>query len=67
MISAIGLVALQQCFEYFAVGCQTGGNVAYGNADARGSVRRVGDDGSIVRKVPALGEHSDALRREFSS
>ena len=30
-------------------------------------VRRVGDDGSIVRKVPALGEHSDALRREFSS
>jgi len=29
--------------------------------------RRVGDDGSIVRKVPALGEHSDALRREFSS
>lgn len=29
-------------------------------------VRRVGDDGSIVRKVPTKGEHTDALRREFS-
>ena len=29
-------------------------------------VRRVCDDGSVTRKVPALGEHTSALRAEFS-